>query len=161
MLFRSKNGAQGHCNSQTCRVLNDTSLSHSLSPHANKPCPPARSGKAVTNGEDSSSSEEEKEREGGHPENGLGQGEGGKAAPPDSQVNGATRPAARSGEEEGEEEEGSSLPTIYFSHTVEPKKVSLTPPLTVCNHLTEGFHKRLSFQQIGRASCRERVSSPV
>ncbi|XP_067091630.1 unconventional prefoldin RPB5 interactor 1 [Osmerus mordax] len=81
-----------------------------------------RSGSAVTNGDDSSSSEEEKESEEGHREKGLGQGEGGKPAPPSSQVNGVTRPAAR-GEEE--DEEGSRLPTIYFSHTVEPKKVRI------------------------------------
>lgn len=30
-------------------------------------------------------------------------------------------------EEDNEEREGSSLPTIYFSHTVEPKKVRLRP----------------------------------
>lgn len=30
-------------------------------------------------------------------------------------------------EEDNEEEEGSCLPTIYFSHTVEPKKVRLGP----------------------------------
>ncbi|XP_046870590.1 unconventional prefoldin RPB5 interactor 1 isoform X2 [Hypomesus transpacificus] len=81
-----------------------------------------RSGSAVTNGEDSSSSEEEKEREGGHREKRLGQGEDWKPAPSDSQVNGVTGPAARGGEED---EEGSSLPTIYFSHTVEPKKVRI------------------------------------
>lgn len=44
-----------------------------------------------------------------------------------SQLN-STAQSTRDGEEEedeAEEEEGDCLPTIYFSHTVEPKKVSV------------------------------------
>lgn len=39
------------------------------------------------------------------------------------QVNGTTRD--REEEEDKGEEESNGLPTIYFSHTVEPKKVSV------------------------------------
>ncbi|KAA0715097.1 Unconventional prefoldin RPB5 interactor [Triplophysa tibetana] len=80
-----------------------------------------------TNGEDttSSSSEEEKEADGsnivqlnGHPEeNGWG---------PTSQTNSSIVPQPEVDEEdECEEETRNSLPTIYFSHTVEPKKVRI------------------------------------
>lgn len=79
-----------------------------------------------TNGEDttSSSSEEEKEADGsssvqlnGHEE------ENGWI--PTSQTNGnsVTQPEVDE-DDECEEETGNGLPTIYFSHTVEPKKVS-------------------------------------
>ncbi|XP_037306812.2 unconventional prefoldin RPB5 interactor 1 [Pungitius pungitius] len=72
---------------------------------------------ADVNGGDtsSSSSEEEKERDAAPAVNGLAHSE----APPSS---------GRKAEEEDdddEEEEGSRLPTIFFSHTIEPKKVRI------------------------------------
>ncbi|XP_056622887.1 unconventional prefoldin RPB5 interactor 1 [Triplophysa dalaica] len=80
-----------------------------------------------TNGEDttSSSSEEEKEADdsnsvqinGHQEESGWG---------PTSQTNSSIVPQPEVDEEdECEEETGNSLPTIYFSHTVEPKKVRI------------------------------------
>lgn len=72
------------------------------------------------NGEDSSSSssEEEKEASSAPPVNGLSLKPGWSPAPPSS-----TPPPDRKAEDDDEEEEGSRLPTIFFSHTVEPKKV--------------------------------------
>ncbi|KAI4904466.1 hypothetical protein NFI96_015120 [Prochilodus magdalenae] len=85
-----------------------------------------------TNGEDttSSSSEEEKEAESGevHQVNGHTPCEDQASAPLIGQVNGISRPhldEEGKEDEEEEEEEGSGLPTIYFSHTVEPKKVRI------------------------------------
>lgn len=71
------------------------------------------------NGDDtsSSSSEEEKETEAAPPVNGL------SLKPNWSKE---TSHGARIVEEDDEEEEGSCLPTIFFSHTVEPKKVRVT-----------------------------------
>lgn len=78
-----------------------------------------------TNGEDStsSSSEEEKEADGGGTAqvNGHSPCENEAPASLTVQVNGTTRPQLDEVEEE--EEEGNSLPTIFFTHTVEPKKV--------------------------------------
>ncbi|XP_017545011.1 unconventional prefoldin RPB5 interactor 1 [Pygocentrus nattereri] len=87
-----------------------------------------------TNGEDttSSSSEEEKEADAGKVAqvNGHGQCEDQAIAPDVDQVNGISRPqldeeGTEEQEEEEAEEEVSGLPTIYFSHTVEPKKVRI------------------------------------
>ncbi|KAG7468609.1 hypothetical protein MATL_G00144910 [Megalops atlanticus] len=91
---------------------------------------------ADTNGEDttSSSSEEEKEGEGGRSlANGLHRAESwpptarDKPRPPACERNGMARPHSDGEEEDDddEEEEGSSVPTIFFSHTVEPKKVRI------------------------------------
>ncbi|XP_071756431.1 unconventional prefoldin RPB5 interactor 1 [Centroberyx gerrardi] len=78
---------------------------------------------ADTNGEDttSSSSEEEKEGDAAHPVNGL------SSKPSWSSVAHSKAPPNRDRieEEDDEEEEGNCLPTIYFSHTVEPKKVRI------------------------------------
>ncbi|XP_030645968.1 unconventional prefoldin RPB5 interactor 1 [Chanos chanos] len=89
-----------------------------------------------TNGEysSSSSSEEEKEGEGGDgaPVNGLAETEGGQPVAHVGQVNGISGSHPNENEEEEdeeeeeeEEEESNALPTIYFSHTVEPKKVRI------------------------------------
>lgn len=76
---------------------------------------------ADTNGEDTSSfsSEEEKEGDVAPPVNGLSPkpkwtSRPHSKAPPSSD---------RKADEDDEEEEGSRLPTIFFSHTIEPKKV--------------------------------------
>lgn len=84
----------------------------------------ARLDSTDTNGEDttSSSSEEEKEADGGSSVQLNGHQEETSWLPA-SQVNG-TRDSHPEVEEEGEEETGNGLPTIYFSHTVEPKKVN-------------------------------------
>ncbi|KAM9854140.1 unconventional prefoldin RPB5 interactor 1 isoform 2-T2 [Aulostomus maculatus] len=73
------------------------------------------------NGEDtsSSSSEEERERDAPPSVNGLSLKPGWTSGPQ------TKAPPSRDGKEEDEEEEGSSLPTIYFSHTVELKKVRI------------------------------------
>lgn len=75
---------------------------------------------ADMNGEDtsSSSSEEEKEADAASPVNGL------SLKPSWTSMPHRKEPLSvdRIEEEDYEEEEG-SLPTIYFSHTVEPKKV--------------------------------------
>lgn len=82
-----------------------------------------------TNGEDttSSSSEEEKEADAGTTVQVNGHDQQRDCAPAShtSQVNGIEPQLdEREQEEEGGDEEGdSALPTIYFSHTVEPKKV--------------------------------------
>ncbi|XP_021430108.2 unconventional prefoldin RPB5 interactor 1 [Oncorhynchus mykiss] len=87
---------------------------------------------ADTNGnDDTTSSEEEKEGDSGshHRVNGHDERSKGRAFVPynGSQLN-STAQSTREGEEEedeAEEEEGDCLPTIYFSHTVEPKKVRI------------------------------------
>ncbi|XP_056137623.1 unconventional prefoldin RPB5 interactor 1 [Lampris incognitus] len=81
-----------------------------------------------TNGEDtmSSSSEEEKEADGCHPMSGPSQDPGWTSRPHNSQINGKAPPSRdRVEEKDDDEEEGNCLPTIYFSHTVEPKKVRI------------------------------------
>ncbi|KAG9352527.1 hypothetical protein JZ751_020941 [Albula glossodonta] len=88
-----------------------------------------------TNGEDttsSSSSEEEKEGEGGRLTNGLHGNDGwpplsrADPQPPVHQTNGTGQLHSDEEDENGEEggNEG-SVPTIFFSHTVEPKKVRI------------------------------------
>lgn len=74
---------------------------------------------ADMNGEDtsSSSSEEEKEGDAAPPVNGL------SLKPSWTSVPHSEAPPIRDMKEDDEEEEGNCLPTIYFSHTVEPKKV--------------------------------------
>ncbi|XP_023182712.1 unconventional prefoldin RPB5 interactor 1 [Xiphophorus maculatus] len=77
---------------------------------------------ADMNGEDtsSSSSEEEKEADAAPPVNGL------SLKPSWSSVPHSIQPLTDRKEEDYEEEEdGSCLPTIFFSHTVEPKKVRI------------------------------------
>ncbi|KAG7522359.1 hypothetical protein JOB18_020507 [Solea senegalensis] len=79
---------------------------------------------ADMNGEDtsSSSSEEEKERDAAHPVNGV------SLKPSWTSVPHSIAPPVmdrKQEEEEDEEEEGNCLPTIFFSHTVEPKKVRI------------------------------------
>lgn len=74
------------------------------------------------NGEDTSSfsSEEEKEGDGAPPENEV------SLKPSWSTVSQSKVPPSverHEEEEDNEEEEVSCLPTIFFSHTVEPKKV--------------------------------------
>ncbi|KAF5897511.1 unconventional prefoldin RPB5 interactor 1 [Clarias magur] len=80
-----------------------------------------------TNGDDttSSSSEEEKEADASSmvQVNGHDQHEDCVSASRTVQVNGI-KPELDEEEQEGEEE-GNALPTIYFSHTVEPKKVRI------------------------------------
>ncbi|CAL8262967.1 unnamed protein product [Merluccius merluccius] len=81
------------------------------------------------NGEDttSSSSEEEKEADCSQPENGLGPKTSWATSGP---ANGQLSSQVASGgdtvkDEDEQEEEADCLPTIYFSHTVEPKKVRI------------------------------------
>uniref|UniRef100_A0A1A8BBS1 Protein phosphatase 1 regulatory subunit 19 n=1 Tax=Nothobranchius kadleci TaxID=1051664 RepID=A0A1A8BBS1_NOTKA len=76
---------------------------------------------ADMNGEDSSSSssEEEKEADVAPPVNGPSLKPSWRAAPPSGQ------PLSRRKEDEYDEEEGDCSPTIFFSHTVEPKKVRI------------------------------------
>lgn len=75
---------------------------------------------ADMNGEDSSSSsEEEKEGDAAHQVNGL------STKPSWTSVPHSKAPPSREMIEEDEEEERNCLPTIYFSHTVEPKKVRI------------------------------------
>uniref|UniRef100_A0A3P9INU6 Protein phosphatase 1 regulatory subunit 19 n=1 Tax=Oryzias latipes TaxID=8090 RepID=A0A3P9INU6_ORYLA len=76
---------------------------------------------ADTNGNDSSSSssEEEKEAACAPPVNGLSLKPGWSPAPH------SDPPLHDRKAEDDEEEEGSRLPTIFFSHTVEPKKVRI------------------------------------
>ncbi|XP_013872010.1 unconventional prefoldin RPB5 interactor 1 [Austrofundulus limnaeus] len=73
------------------------------------------------NAEDSSSSssEEEKEADVAPPVNGLSLKPSWSSAPHSKQ------PLAERKEDEEDEEEGHCLPTIFFSHTVEPKKVRI------------------------------------
>ncbi|XP_063053290.1 unconventional prefoldin RPB5 interactor 1 [Engraulis encrasicolus] len=84
-----------------------------------------------TNGEDtsSSSSEEEKERDGTGQTNGNPEEDHGTSDTHNRQLNGVlhTHPEEEEDEEEDddEEEDPNALPTIYFSHTVEPKKVRI------------------------------------
>ncbi|KAJ8272096.1 hypothetical protein COCON_G00109550 [Conger conger] len=95
---------------------------------------------AEVNGEDatsSSSSEEEKDGEAGRLTNGLHSDEGwpSESRPSESraelqplppQAHGAGLPNLLQEEEEEEEEDGEGgVPTIYFSHTMEPKKVRI------------------------------------
>ncbi|XP_017274581.1 unconventional prefoldin RPB5 interactor 1 [Kryptolebias marmoratus] len=72
-------------------------------------------------GEDSStsSSEEEKEADAAPPVNGLSLKPSWSSAPHSKQ------PLTERKEDEEEEKEGHCLPTIFFSHTVEPKKVRI------------------------------------
>lgn len=74
------------------------------------------------NGEDTSSfsSEEEKEGDGAPPVNKLSLKPSWASRPQSKTPPSADR---QEEEEDNEEEEGSCLPTIFFSHTVEPKKV--------------------------------------
>lgn len=78
-----------------------------------------------TNGEDttSTSSEEEKEADAGATVQVNGHDPPRDCAPASHtiQVNGIS--SQQENEQEGGEEEGNGLPTIYFCHTVEPKKV--------------------------------------
>lgn len=79
---------------------------------------------ADMNGEDtsSSSSEEEKDGDAAPPVNGL------SLKPSWSSVPHSKAPPSgdmKEEEDDDEEEEGNCLPTIYFSHTVEPKKVRI------------------------------------
>ncbi|KAK2841998.1 hypothetical protein Q5P01_012198 [Channa striata] len=78
---------------------------------------------ADMNGEDtsSSSSEEEKETEAAPAVNGL------SLKPSWTSTTHSKDPSSgdRKEEEDDEEEEGNSLPTIFFTHTVEPKKVRI------------------------------------
>ncbi|RVE72260.1 hypothetical protein OJAV_G00059970 [Oryzias javanicus] len=78
---------------------------------------------ADMNGEDSSSSSSEEEKEAGSapPVNGLSLKPGWSAAPSTN----APPPDRKTEDDDEEEEEGSRLPTIFFSHTVEPKKVRI------------------------------------
>lgn len=80
-----------------------------------------------TNGEDttSSSSDEEKEADAGATVQVNGHDQHNACAPAShtSQVNGIKPQLNEEEQEEGGDEEGNALPTIYFSHTVEPKKV--------------------------------------
>ncbi|XP_029010830.1 unconventional prefoldin RPB5 interactor 1 [Betta splendens] len=78
---------------------------------------------ADMNGEDtsSSSSEEDKETEAAPPVTGLSLKPSWSSVPHSKE----TTHGARIVEEDDEEEEGSCLPTIFFSHTVEPKKVRI------------------------------------
>lgn len=75
---------------------------------------------ADMNGEDTSSlsSEEEKEGDAAPPVNGP------SLKPSWTSVSHSKAPLSVDREEE-DDEEGSCLPTIFFSHTVEPKKVSV------------------------------------
>lgn len=67
----------------------------------------------------SSSSEEDKEGDASPPLNGLSQ----KPSWP-SMANSKAPPSGDRMQEDGDEEDGGNcLPSIYFSHTVEPKKV--------------------------------------
>ncbi|GLD60715.1 unconventional prefoldin RPB5 interactor 1 [Lates japonicus] len=78
---------------------------------------------ADMNGEDtsSSSSEEEKEGDTAPPVNGLSLKPSWTSMPHSN----APPNIDRKEEEDDEEEEGNCLPTIFFSHTVEPKKVRI------------------------------------
>ncbi|XP_019962051.1 unconventional prefoldin RPB5 interactor 1 [Paralichthys olivaceus] len=78
---------------------------------------------ADMNGEDtsSSSSEEEKEGDAASPLNGLSLKPSWTSVPQSK----APPHVERKQEEDDEEEEGNCLPTIFFSHTVEPKKVRI------------------------------------
>lgn len=85
---------------------------------------------ADINGEDtsSSSSEEEKEGDAAPPVNGL------SLKPSWSSVPHSKASPSGDIKEDDEEDEGSCLPTIYFSHTVEPKKVRVT---NILEHFTD------------------------
>ncbi|KAF4091668.1 hypothetical protein AMELA_G00039600 [Ameiurus melas] len=80
-----------------------------------------------TNGEDTSSSEEEKEADAGVTVQVNGHDQNGDCTPAShtSQVNGIKAQLDEEEQEEEGEEVGNGLPTIYFSHTVEPKKVRI------------------------------------
>ncbi|KAJ8002917.1 hypothetical protein DPEC_G00163950 [Dallia pectoralis] len=76
-----------------------------------------------TNDTTSSSSEEEKDGEGDEADEAS---KGATTMPLNgSQVNGTALPPRGDGKEEEDNEEEDGLPTIYFSHTVEPKKVRI------------------------------------
>ncbi len=93
---------------------------------------------ADMNGEDtsSSSSEEEKEGDAASPVNGLSL-KPSWTSMPHSKVPPSIK---RDEEDDDEEEDGSCLPTIFFSHTVEPKKVRRTKDFEL---LRVGFCKML------------------
>ncbi|KAF1387102.1 hypothetical protein PFLUV_G00101780 [Perca fluviatilis] len=80
---------------------------------------------ADLNGEDTSSvsSEEEKEGDAAPPVNGLSLKPSWTSRPHSEAPPSADRKAGEDDEEE--QEEGSCLPTIFFSHTIEPKKVRI------------------------------------
>ncbi|XP_031139002.1 unconventional prefoldin RPB5 interactor 1 [Sander lucioperca] len=80
---------------------------------------------ADMNGEDTSSisSEEEKEGDAAPPVNGLSLKPSWTSRPHSKAPPSADRKAGEDDEEE--QEEGSCLPTIFFSHTIEPKKVRI------------------------------------
>merc|ERR1712237_143158 len=90
------------------------------------------------NGEDtsSSSSEEDKEGDAAPPVNGL------SLKPSWTAVPHSKTPPSRDMKEDDEEEEGSCLPTIYFSHTTEPKKVRV---LNNLEHFTDVLLKDFLF----------------
>ncbi|KAG7244452.1 hypothetical protein INR49_030104 [Caranx melampygus] len=79
---------------------------------------------ADVNGEDtsSSSSEEEKEGDAAPPVNGLSLKPNWSSVPRSKEPPNVDR---KEEEDDKEEDEGNCLPTIYFSHTVEPKKVRI------------------------------------
>uniref|UniRef100_UPI0037E7088E unconventional prefoldin RPB5 interactor 1 n=1 Tax=Semicossyphus pulcher TaxID=241346 RepID=UPI0037E7088E len=81
---------------------------------------------ADMNGEDTSSlsSEEEKEGDSAPPVNGLSLKPSWTSGPHSTAPPSADRKEEEDDEEE-EDEDGSCLPTIFFSHTVEPKKVRI------------------------------------
>uniref|UniRef100_A0A7N5ZZ98 Protein phosphatase 1 regulatory subunit 19 n=1 Tax=Anabas testudineus TaxID=64144 RepID=A0A7N5ZZ98_ANATE len=76
---------------------------------------------ADMNGEDTSSSSSEEEKETAPPVNGLSLKSNWTSVPQSKEPPNGERKA----EEDNEEEDGNSLPTIFFSHTVEPKKVRI------------------------------------
>lgn len=88
---------------------------------------------ADMNGEDtsSSSSEEEKEGDTAPPVNGLSLKPSWTSMPHSN----APQNIDRKEEEYDEEEESNCLPTIFFSHTVEPKKVRAMRYSVFCSFL--------------------------
>ncbi|KAM9753181.1 unconventional prefoldin RPB5 interactor 1 [Menidia menidia] len=82
---------------------------------------------ADMNGEDtsSSSSEEEKEADAESPVNGLSLKPSWTSVSHSKLPVTDTKEEKNNNDEEEEEEEGNTLPTIFFSHTVEPKKVRI------------------------------------
>lgn len=84
---------------------------------------------ADLNGEDTSSlsSEEEKEAEQVRPASEPILKPSWATGPKSSTLASVERDGGEEEEEDNEEKDGNCLPTIYFSHTVEPKKVRLRP----------------------------------
>lgn len=89
---------------------------------------------ADMNGEDTSSfsSEEEKAGDAAPPENGLG------VKPSWTSVPHGKAPPSSDRKDDDEEEEGGGLPTIFFSHTTEPKKVRTITLSTRCSLFSLG-----------------------